>query len=787
MSTVANYTFDTDAEGFSAGSRTASEGADFDTGYLTVPTNTTASKSHTAISSGVFRVDFHFRVDDTGTAADATKTDFFYLLPTSGAVSSANSITAIAISRSTSQGASTELVSLQRRDSSAFVEFVRPYRIGWFKISIVADFTAKTFDLYVNDALWEKGVAWANNSAADFSRVVVLTGSASPGIIIDEILIQDAWTLPTESVLVDHTFVSGSGEIEDSTPTTNTRSINGQNWKIPDDTANFGGFTLGANGAAPDSSKECFAYMRCVAEGIVEMEFKSSVAGTIYFGLLVRGWEGPTQGGAVNFRWYGGASNTLNLIIPDSTSVNQTAQTASLTPSANTTYTLKVEMRGRVYICSYKAAAMDSGSYTVAYTHTVTDSATGGRGVLSEEHCGPIVATTLGATDNYIRRFRFTGRVPTGEATPTIGSYQTNLCRGSVRELYHSSSGGATKNLFLSKGIQYGHRSRADMGNYNCAQQTIYNGTHVKAYRQRGQNTTEYQVLGESDCYITFFRNRIWVSDRTTAGGNSENLAPDFDLHKIHFNGSYKALGPTGTTISDLTDTAYHDWRTDLDNKDLPLCVQRLTGFGSGNQVRLTSVIRNNQNWGATGGSNDLTHKMKGNCDPISHAVGRLNAEITHGTAYECGRAYLVECANGLALDDDTLIDFRDDVNTPATLSATVGSLKTNASGDIDTDGFNERHGWYEWTCSGGLASFTIPVTSGSPRYYPAIRLNSWTNTNTSVSIDGTPGVSGMDYVIDDLGGSVGLLQILSVRSANTDIVVSAPVNASRLLLLGVG
>lgn len=783
MSVVANYTFDSDAEGFSAGSRTASEGADFDTGYLSVPTATTASKSHTAITSGVFRVSFFVRIADTDTASDATKNDFFYILPTSGAVSSANSITTIAISRNSM---TSDIISLQRRDSSAFVEFIQPYRGGWFKISVVANFASATFNLYLNDVLWERNIAWANAAATDFSRVAVLAGASSPGITVDEIVIETSPTNPTESVLVDHTFVGGTGEIEDSAPTTNTRSINPQNWKIPDDTSNFGGFTLGANGAQPDASKECFALIRCVAQGIEEIEFQSSVAGVIDFGMMIRAWEGMNQGGAGYLRVRGGAINTIALFLPTATGTLTQVAVTALTPSANTTYTLKVEMRGREYACSYKAAAMDSGSYTVAFTHTVINSATGGRGLLSEEQGGPVIITSAGATDNYVRRYRFTGAVPAAEINPTVGGYQLNLAYGSVRELYFSGSGGATKNLFWSKGIQCGHRSRADMGNYVCQQQTIYNGTHVKAYRQRAQNTTEYQVLGESDVYFTLLRRGLWVSDRTTVGGTTENIAPDLDMHKIHFDSNYKVLAATGTSVSDLTDTGagYHDWREDIGssaNAALPLSFQRLTAFGSGNQARITSTIGSNLNW--SGSVHNLTHKMRGNGDPISQAVARYSANLVHATAYEVYRAYRLECASGLSLDSDTLIDWRDDYKTPAALSFTTGAIKTNAAGDLNTDGFNERHGWYEITCSGGTADFTVPVTSGSPRYYPAFRLHSWTNTNVALEIDGVAATPGTDYVIEDMGGSVGILQVLSVLTADTDLTLASS-SASLLMFL---
>jgi hypothetical protein len=43
------------------------------------------------------------------------------------------------------------------------------------------------------------------------------------------------------------------------------------------------------------------------------------------------------------------------------------------------------------------------------------------------------------------------------------------------------------------------------------------------------------------------------------------------------------------------------------------------------------------------------------------------------------------------------------------------------------------------------------------------------------VVIGGVTGVAGTDYVLDDLGGSVGLLQLLTNPSSNTTISVEAP------------
>ena len=142
----------------------------------------------------------------------------------------------------------------------------------------------------------------------------------------------------------------------------------------------------------------------------------------------------------------------------------------------------------------------------------------------------------------------------------------------------------------------------------------------------------------------------------------------------------------------------------------------------------------------------DVTSKYEGTGDPISRAFGPPGTSLTVGNSYRVARAFFLRAAS--VLSDTILTDFRGAIATPGTLTFTTGSLKTDATGDTNTDGFNERHGWYEITCSSGVASWTLPVASGT-RHMPAFRLHSWTNTNTALSIAGSPAASGTDYVID--------------------------------------
>src|SRR5690606_37463882 len=105
VTVLLNATFASDTEGFSAGSQVGSEGADFSTGYLSVGAGVTAIKSFSAVSSGILRVEWWIHVPDDETSTDTTKNTTFYILPTAGAVSLANSLCAVVVSRrSTSDG-----------------------------------------------------------------------------------------------------------------------------------------------------------------------------------------------------------------------------------------------------------------------------------------------------------------------------------------------------------------------------------------------------------------------------------------------------------------------------------------------------------------------------------------------------------------------------------------------------------------------------------------------------------------------------------------------------------
>jgi hypothetical protein len=153
--------------------------------------------------------------------------------------------------------------------------------------------------------------------------------------------------------------------------------------------------------------------------------------------------------------------------------------------------------------------------------------------------------------------------------------------------------------------------------------------------------------------------------------------------------------------------------------------------------------------------------------------VDRQGANLTDGNYYEWRRCYLIECTTGLALSDTVLTDWRDDVKTPATLTLSTGTLKTDASGDTNTDGFNERHGWHEITCAAGVAEFNLPVASGT-RYMPAFRFHSATLPDYAVRINGSLGAENTDYVLDAFSGDEVVVQLLANYTSGVDVELEA-------------
>jgi len=771
--------FATDADGFTGGSWSSAQGSaklEDAAGALAVGTGVTAYRDFTAQTTGKVRLDFWFK-DAAATTTTAASSDVLvYLMANGVSPSSASSVCTLSITHNSTDGGTSTDTTLSYRGASAFV--VAPANTGnfkfrrghWYKLSVVADTSTKTFDLYVSDVLFLAGLAWPNASAANVGRVAIVGQASAPDCFFDEIAVTSDWAL-SDSVLVDHTFVGGTGEIEATTPSTSLRDAHGQPWLIPEDVATFGGYTLGANGAVPDAARLCLALQRCAADGVIECEFQTAPTGVMYFGVAFRFWDYFTSTGAGGglFR-VTSSGNNYNLNLPNRAGANTNVVSGAFTPVANTTYTLKLEMRGRVLVGSIKAAAMDSGSYTVLFTHTVINSTTGGRGMLSEELAGPFVATTIGATTNYVRRFRFTGAALSGELVRTVGRFKYEISQGSLRGLYALDAAAPTKNLFWSKGIQYAHRSSADLDGA-FQQSTIYDATNVVAVRQTGHNVTEYEHLGTADAYVTLLRRGPWVSDGALPTSTGENFAPDLDLRPDVWSKSFYTTINTGSASS-RSDATYHDWQNYNTGVTLPAGNQSLTAYGSGSEVAMSQVVL--ADTGAPTAAWDVTGKFEGNGDPISRAVSVQGVSFSAGSTLRVARGFLLQSA--ATIDGAGLTAWRDNLAAPGTLTVATGTLKTDAAGDTNADGFNERHGWYEVTGTAGGATFTLPVASGS-RHMPAFRVTG-PATVAGVTINGSAATAGTDYVLDTVAANTHVVQLLSTRTADTTVALVAETNA---------
>ncbi len=396
----------------------AADGSD-QAGRMAVAAGNIAERTFSAVTSGTILIEWWVYVPDSATGA--TRSLFLYMdgQASGTAFSSAASAATLVMSRDTVDGATSTYVRARYRDNVGFQPGMPVARSAWIKLSVVINVTSRAFNFYIDDKSLLRGVTCPSASFTQVSRIGVLLEASGATLYVGNVRVESNWSL-TETTLVEDDFTTGAtGAIASSTPSTDIRSLYPQPWYVPPNTTSYGNFTRGVNGLAGTSaSLPCLALSRCTSEGIVEIEFNTSVAGVRYMGIIGRSWDYPSasDGGSFIFR-VSSSDNTAKLFINDAVGAQQIVQSSSLTPTANTVYTLKVECRGRYYICSYKAAALNSGSYTQLWAHVANSSVTGGRGMLSEELFGPVVA---GPVDNYVRKMRFTGAVPAWEANKIL-------------------------------------------------------------------------------------------------------------------------------------------------------------------------------------------------------------------------------------------------------------------------------------------------------------------------------------------------------------------------------
>ncbi|MCW8965903.1 MAG: hypothetical protein OQK82_04335, partial [Candidatus Pacearchaeota archaeon] len=117
--------------------------------------------------------------------------------------------------------------------------------------------------------------------------------------------------------------------------------------------------------------------------------------------------------------------------------------------------------------------------------------------------------------------------------------------------------------------------------------------------------------------------------------------------------------------------------------------------------------------------------------------------------------------------------------NQSSAISMTTGTLTTNSTGDLNTDGFNETEGAYVMAASDNTVKFTI--NGGTVRrYYPAFRITNYlaankpqyifafNNTDTVALVEGYQYNCYLNMIDHEL-----VIQIDSILSANTGIFIS--------------
>ncbi|MBL8027409.1 MAG: DNRLRE domain-containing protein, partial [Fibrobacteres bacterium] len=136
-------------------------------------------------------------------------------------------------------------------------------------------------------------------------------------------------------------------------------------------------------------------------------------------------------------------------------------------------------------------------------------------------------------------------------------------------------------------------------------------------------------------------------------------------------------------------------------------------------------------------------------------------------------QSYYLDMSRDDLADADTLEAMVKDKQYPSILNDfRTGTLKTNAAGDLNSDGFNEREGVYELQCdaASGEAYFWFNKDSiARPRYMPAFKVNgyTWAHAPTKVML-----ITQYERVIDTCYASKGDVNISLVNAGASGYLV---------------
>jgi hypothetical protein len=150
----------------------------------------------------------------------------------------------------------------------------------------------------------------------------------------------------------------------------------------------------------------------------------------------------------------------------------------------------------------------------------------------------------------------------------------------------------------------------------------------------------------------------------------------------------------------------------------------------------------------------------------FAKGFGTNNFDITDGETLTYHFMYQLLPNN---LTDDVDIDtYSTDYTTPdvsGTVTMATGAIKTNSTGDDDTDGWNEREGSYEFNAS-SINEVKFDLDTGSiTKHKPVFRIHNYTaSTEPLVKYNNSLRTEGTDYLVSmegDLGNDVVLIHWL--------------------------
>lgn len=663
MTVVFHSKFSTDRDGFDVGTHVAAEGADQASGYLSVGAGETTVQLFTAVSSGVLRAEWKFRIND---ATVGTSHGFvFGVYPSVVAIGSANSAAYLGISRAAADSATSTVVRATYRNSAGF-QAVTPLlsRYAWHTAAVEINIAARTYSLTIDGVSVATGQASANASYTDINRFAAVA-QASLGGHLDNVLVESSYTAPSLATTDydDVSFAYSPGNWFD-TGTYQETNYPGAFVRVLVDVPASGEVYADFNTAHHSALDNTLAQgISWTIDGVRSGTFPLRYSASTVRVLLARGLSAGIHEFKIHYlrrgtsstssatleRWTGTLTGTIRFL--------GIAATTGSTVSAPTIPAKSIIWFGD---------SMAEGAAAVAGGILQSNDPTyGAHYLLSED-----IDTDLGVVGLAAQGWT---TLPTNAATAAdLEDAWDFIKSGTARDI------SGLDFVVINEGTNDLIAAASDA--------SVEAAVEVVLAAQRAANATAW-----------IFLVIPYAGDKATA------ITDGFDDYQV----------------------------------STPDARCKLINLGSA----VSSVIENGTY------SHDGLHP-----NIAGQALVHTN---------------LLPVVRGL-------------VNAVHALSFTAGSLKTDAAGDTNTDGYNETNYRHEINCSAGAAAFTLQLTSPDYAYWPKFRLHSHTQGSSPVvTIEGVTGVADTDYTWTDNEDGTGDLQLLSNRTADTDIAVGEAVPAA--------